>query len=95
MRRVLIVGCPGAGKSTAAKQLAEITGLPLVHLDRHYWLLGWQRPDNAVWQKTMEGLVSQTAWIMDGNYRGTLEQRLTLTDTLIIWIIRHGYARGG
>ncbi|ASY73849.1 hypothetical protein SF83666_a42610 (plasmid) [Sinorhizobium fredii CCBAU 83666] len=43
----------------------------------------------------MEGLVSQTAWIMDGNYRGTLEQRLTLTDTLIIWIIRHGYARGG
>ncbi|EBR8158754.1 adenylate kinase, partial [Salmonella enterica subsp. enterica serovar Newport] len=41
MRRVLIVGCPGAGKSTLAKELANITKLPLIHLDRYYWLPGW------------------------------------------------------
>lgn len=83
MKRVLIVGCPGAGKSTLAKQLAKVTGLPLVHLDKLYWLPGWQRPDSATWQKTIEGLVSRRAWIMDGNYSGTLEQRLASADTLI------------
>lgn len=83
MQRVLIVGCPGAGKSTAARQLAAITGLPLVHLDRHYWLPGWQRPDSASWRKEMENLVSQPVWIMDGNYSGTLERRLESADTLI------------
>ena len=36
INRVLIVGCPGAGKSTAARSLAKITGLPIIHLDRHY-----------------------------------------------------------
>lgn len=83
MQRVLIVGCPGAGKSTAARQLAAITGLPLVHLDRHYWRPGWQRPDSASWRKEMENLVSQPVWIMDGNYSGTLERRLESADTLI------------
>ncbi|MEO9901595.1 isopentenyl transferase family protein [Nisaea sp.] len=44
MNRVLILGCPGAGKSTAARSLAKITGLPVIHLDRHYWEPGWVRP---------------------------------------------------
>jgi adenylate kinase family enzyme len=83
IKRVLIVGCPGAGKSTLAKQLSEITGLPLIYLDRHYWLPGWRRPDSASWRRTIEGLISQPAWIMDGNYSGTLEQRLASADTLI------------
>jgi hypothetical protein len=83
MRRVLIVGCPGAGKSTLAKELADITKLPVIHLDRHYWLAGWRRPDNESWQKTVEKLVSQPIWIMDGNYSGTLKQRLASADTLI------------
>ncbi|MCR6727983.1 MULTISPECIES: adenylate kinase [Rhizobium/Agrobacterium group] len=83
MKRVLIVGCPGAGKSTLAKQLAKITDLPLVHLDRHYWLPGWQRPDRAAWERTIASLLSQSAWIMDGNYSGTLEHRLAAADTLI------------
>ncbi len=83
MRRVLIVGCPGAGKSTLAKELANITKLPLIHLDRYYWLPGWQRPDSVSWQKIVEKLISQPAWIMDGNYSGTLKQRLASADTLI------------
>ena len=83
MKRVLIVGCPGAGKSTLAKELAEATRLPVVHLDRHYWQPGWQRPDSASWQKTVEKLAAQSEWIMDGNYSGTLEQRLASADTLI------------
>lgn len=83
MERVVIVGCPGAGKSTAAKRLAEITGLPLVHLDLHYWQPGWVRPDNDLWRAKVEELVSRPHWIMDGNYSGTLDLRLAAADTLI------------
>ncbi|MBA8878271.1 AAA family ATPase [Phyllobacterium myrsinacearum] len=103
MKRILIVGCPGAGKSTVAKQLAEMTGLPLIHLDRHYWLPGWKRPDSAAWHMTVEKLVAQPAWIMDGNYSGTLEPRLRSADTLIhldyptwlcVWRVIRRTARG-
>lgn len=83
VKRVLIVGCPGAGKSTVAKQLAEITGLPLIHLDQHYWLPSWKRPSSAAWRQKIEELASEPAWIMDGNYSGTLEQRLAFADTLV------------
>ncbi|TCP77414.1 adenylate kinase family enzyme [Rhizobium sp. PP-CC-2G-626] len=83
MKRVLIVGCPGAGKSTLARELAGMTGLPVIHLDKHYWQPGWQRPDSAAWRTTVEQLASKPAWIMDGNYSGTLETRLASADTLI------------
>lgn len=83
IERVVIVGCPGAGKSTAAKRLADITGLPLIHLDLHYWLPGWTRPDNDAWRAKVRRLVGARRWIMDGNYSGTLDIRLAAADTLI------------
>ncbi|MFC0011918.1 adenylate kinase [Devosia nitrariae] len=83
MERVVIAGCPGAGKSTAARRLAEITGLPVVHLDRHYWQPGWTRPDPEDWQETVSELAARPRWIMDGNYGSTLNLRLAAADTLI------------
>ena len=84
MERVVIVGCPGAGKTTAARRLAAITGLPLIHLDRHYWQPGWVRPDKAAWRAKVEELVgSGSRWIIDGNYGSTLDVRLAAADTLI------------
>ena len=50
-KRVLIVGCGGSGKSTLARHLGEKTGLPVVHLDRLWWLPGWverSREDSGV-----------------------------------------------
>lgn len=41
MRRVLVIGCPGAGKSTLTRALAETLGLPAVYLDRLWWKSGW------------------------------------------------------
>jgi len=67
----------------AARQLSAITGLPVIHLDQHYWLPGWRRPDSASWTKTVRDLAGQSAWIMDGNYSGSLEQRIGRADTLI------------
>ncbi|MEP3115803.1 isopentenyl transferase family protein [Nisaea sp.] len=83
MNRVLILGCPGAGKSTAARSLAKITGLPVIHLDRHYWKPGWIRPGRDEWRAKVQELANRPRWIMDGNYGGSLDLRLPAADTLI------------
>lgn len=84
MQRVLVIGSPGTGKSTFARRLAAITGLPLVHLDSHYWLPGWVETEKAAWAQTVERLVGEPAWVMDGNYDGTLASRLTRADTVVL-----------
>lgn len=83
MERVLIIGSPGAGKSTLAAELARRTGLPLIHLDRHHWRPGWIEPDEATWGEEVAALISGPRWVMDGNYGGTLALRLTRADTVI------------
>ena len=82
MRRVLVIGSGGAGKSTFAARLAEHTGLPLIHLDSLYWSPGWVEPPKAAWVEIVEQLVAGDEWIMDGNYGGTLNQRLAACDTV-------------
>jgi adenylate kinase family enzyme len=84
MRRVLVIGSPGAGKSTFARLLAERTGLPLIHLDAEYHLPGWTEPEVAEWQARLKQLVAGDSWIIDGNYGGSMEYRLTRTDTAIL-----------
>jgi adenylate kinase family enzyme len=85
MRRVLVIGSPGAGKSTFAAALARRTGLELIHLDRHYWRAGWTEPDPAEWAEEVARLTAREAWVMDGNYGGTLALRLARADT-VIWL---------
>jgi adenylate kinase family enzyme len=83
MQRVLVIGSPGAGKSTIAAELARRTGLPLVHLDQHYWRSGWVETPKPEWQTKVAELIAGERWIIDGNYSGTLELRLTRADTVI------------
>jgi adenylate kinase family enzyme len=83
MRRVLVLGCAGAGKTTLARTLGERTGLPVMHLDRHYWRPGWVEPDKETWRRQVGELLAQPSWIMDGNYGGTVAVRLAQADTAI------------
>jgi adenylate kinase family enzyme len=83
MRRVLVIGSGGAGKSTFAAQLAQRTGLPLVHLDQHYWRAGWVEPTKDEWLAKVDELVAGERWIMDGNFGGTMERRLAACDTVV------------
>ena len=83
MRRVLVIGSGGAGKSTLAARIAERTGLPVVHLDALYWRPGWVPTPPDEWAARVAALCARDAWVMDGNYGGTLDMRLAACDTVI------------
>ena len=84
MKRILIIGSGGAGKSTFARELGAILGLPVIHLDQVYWKPGWEKPSKSEWARTVERLVAQHEWIMDGNFGGTLPQRIKRADAIIL-----------
>jgi adenylate kinase family enzyme len=84
MKKVMIIGCGGAGKSTLARQLGERLGLPVIHLDAEHWRAGWQPTPKDEWRQTVEQLItSSESWIMDGSYGGTMDLRLAAADTII------------
>lgn len=78
-----MIGSGGAGKTTVATELAGRLGLPLVHLDAHFWRPGWQPTPTEEWRRHVAELASQPRWVMDGNYGGTLDLRLDRCDTVI------------
>ncbi len=83
MKRILVIGTGGSGKTTVARRLAQRTGLPLIHLDALYWRSGWQPTPADEWRATVQSLISRDAWIIDGNYGGTLDVRLAACDTVV------------
>lgn len=85
MQRVLVIGSPGAGKSTLSHRLAAHTGLPLFHLDRLFWLPGWVERDRAEGRAALAEVLTGEHWIIDGNYGSTLPARIARADT-VIWL---------
>jgi len=83
MKKVLIIGPSGSGKSTLSRKLGTKLGLEVLHLDRFYWSSGWTKPPADEWLQTVKELLSRDAWIIDGNYSGTLVQRIEACDTII------------
>ncbi len=81
-KRIMVIGSPGSGKSTFARRLAELTGLPIVHLDKEFWNPGWIETPKDEWLEKQQALISQNTWIMDGNYSGTMDYRLEKADTI-------------
>lgn len=85
MQRILIIGSPGAGKSTLTHTLAERLDLPAHHLDRLFWLPGWVERDRAEGRAELAGILAQDRWIIDGNYGSTLPMRVARADT-VVWL---------
>ena len=83
MKRVLLIGCSGSGKSTLSRHLGEQLQLPVVHLDRLYWLPGWKPVDNETFDRLLDAELAKDAWIIDGNFNRTLKHRLDACDTVI------------
>ena len=83
MKRVLIIGCGGAGKSTLARQLGEKLNLPVVHLDSIFWLPGWVEMEKDEFDARIRTEMAKETWILDGNYNRTLPERIARCDTII------------
>lgn len=79
----MIVGAGGTGKSTLARRIGAITGLPVIHLDAEYWGSGWVPMPEVEWQQRVRDLAARDAWVMDGNYGGTMDERLARADTVV------------
>lgn len=87
MKKVIIIGCPGAGKSHFAKKLHRMTGITLYHLD-----LIWHKPDKthisrADFDERLKEIFQEDAWIMDGDFSRTMEIRMQACDTIILFDI--------
>lgn len=84
MLKIIVIGCPGAGKSTFARKLKNITNLPLYHLD-----MIWHKPNKTnisrkEFDKELINILKRDKWIIDGNYNRTLEMRLKECDTVFL-----------
>lgn len=85
MNKVIVIGCPGSGKTTFAEKLNKITGLPLYYLDAI-----WHKPDKThisreAFDERITELFNQDKWIIDGNYKRTIEARLQNCDTVFLF----------
>ena len=83
MKRVLVIGPGGAGKTVFSKRISEALNLPVIHLDALYWRAGWHPTPSDEWDGIVEEVTSGPSWIMDGNYGRTLERRLERADAVI------------
>lgn len=83
MKRVLIMGGSGSGKSTIARELGHLTKLPVIHMDPLYWNEGWiEKPKNETRRLILDAIKAER-WIFDGNHLDTLTQRLDRADTVV------------
>jgi adenylate kinase family enzyme len=83
MKRVVIIGCGGAGKSTLAQELGKRTGLPVIHLDSIFWLPGWVEMNRDEFDRKIRAELEKEQWIIDGNYNRTMPERIARCDTII------------
>lgn len=85
MKKVIIIGCPGSGKTTFAEKLQRVTNLPLYYLDAI-----WHKPDRThisreEYDKKLSEIFQTEEWIIDGNYSRTIEERIKNSDTIFLF----------
>ena len=83
MKKIMVIGCPGSGKSTFSRELHKITGIRLFHLDMMYWNVDRTILDKTFFHERLSSVIKKSEWIIDGNYSSTIELRLKECDTVI------------
>lgn len=72
-KRILLLGCPGSGKTTLGRQLSPILNLRLVRLDDHYWKSDGTYHQDKEWTQVQRSLCLEESWIIEGNYWSVME----------------------
>ncbi|MBQ8813940.1 MAG: adenylate kinase [Lachnospiraceae bacterium] len=85
MKKAIVIGCPGSGKTTFAEKLSKCTGLPLYYLDAI-----WHKPDRThisrvEYDQRLSEILQTQEWIIDGNYSRTIEVRMQNCDTVYLF----------
>ncbi len=85
MKKAIVIGCPGSGKTTFAEKLADRTNLPLFYLDAI-----WHKPDRThisreEYDARLTEILALDSWIIDGNYSRTIESRISACDTVFLF----------
>lgn len=82
MKKIIVIGCPGSGKSRFSRLLYERTGIPLYHLDMMYWNADRTKVEKSVFLARLTEALGGNEWIIDGNYGSTMETRMSACDTV-------------
>ena len=82
MKKIIVIGCPGSGKSTVSRALHNKTGIPLYHLDMMYWNADKTTVEKSVFLERLSVVLEKDEWIIDGNYGSTMELRMAACDTV-------------
>ena len=82
MKKILVIGCPGSGKSTFSRALHDKTGIPLYYLDMLYWNTDKTTVGREIFRARLADILAKESYIIDGNYQSTMETRLEKCDTV-------------
>ena len=84
MKRIVIVGNAGAGKSTLALKINSITSIPVYHIDKILWKKDWERTPEDEFKIKHNEIIQQDEWILDGvGYESTMEERFSAANMII------------
>lgn len=87
MKKVIVIGCSGSGKSVFSRSFASVTGLTLYHLDNIWWRSDGTNVSRDEFDVRLNEILATDEWIIDGNYQRTMEMRMKACDTVIFFDI--------
>jgi adenylate kinase family enzyme len=83
VKKILVIGCSGGGKSTLTRALSEKLNLPPIHLDMHFWQPNWTETPADEWHKKISKLIKADKWVMDGTFSSSFNLRFPVADKII------------
>ena len=83
MKRIVVIGCGGSGKTHLSITLGRSLDIPVIHLDMLFWKPGWKASKRDEFLEAQRTALSGEYWIADGNYGGTMKERIALADSVL------------